>query len=155
VISIIFWLCPKCTCKDFRRTGSRRLLDHAIEFGVRASEISLDSRAKWCKANLLSHLGSLFLRRSYQTRLYSDTSQGIRYIQLTFEIKMERYRGRAVHLWKLGYAFKPRFQMFQNADNLAKSTQAFQSALTCHDLNAYFRFLVRHTAVDNLAREES
>ncbi|KAH9882563.1 hypothetical protein J1614_000799 [Plenodomus biglobosus] len=32
--------------EDFRRTGSRRPLDHAIEFGVRASEISLDSRAK-------------------------------------------------------------------------------------------------------------
>jgi hypothetical protein len=98
VISIVFWSCPKCTYKDFRRTGSRRLLNRAIEFGVRASEISLDSRARWCKANLLSHLGSLFLRRSYQTRLYSDTSQGIRYIQLTFETTMERSRGRAVHL---------------------------------------------------------
>jgi hypothetical protein len=68
--------------EDFRRTGSCRPLDHAIEFGVRASEISLDSKENWCKANLVSHLGSLFLRRSYQTRLYSDTSQGIGYIQL-------------------------------------------------------------------------
>lgn len=136
----------------FMRMRSRRYLTYSIDMGIQASEACTNSGENWKKANILSHLGSLLLRRSYLTGSHADIGQGIRYIQLALETTAETSFSRPIYLWMLGKAFKSRHTMFQSPDDLTKSLQALIEAELCSNATPYTRFLVGYATIEHLAR---